>query len=164
MAGKIRKSEKSDKSQKRGKPNIKEALRLIESSDFRLTRPRRLLLETIFQQKGPFSAPQLEKILCHSGKKTDIDPVTIYRTLPVFQELGIIERCDFSDEMAHYEVTLHRDNKHHHHHIVCKSCKSVEELDFCILENQEELLKNLGYTNLTHRLEFSGICPRCSEN
>lgn len=164
MASKTKKADKPEKPPKRGRPNIKDALDLIESSSFRLTRPRRLLLETIFRHKGPFSAPQLEKLLCHSGRSTDIDPVTIYRTLPVFQELGIIERCDFSDDMAHYEVTLHRENKHHHHHIVCKSCKRVEELDFCILEDQEELLKSRGYTNLSHRLEFTGICPKCSGN
>lgn len=144
------------------KPRIEDALALLEASAFRLTKPRRLLLETIFRQKGPFSAPQLEKLLSHNGKKTDIDPVTIYRTLPVFEKLKIIERCDFSDDMAHYELALHRDDHHHHHHIVCRSCKKVEELDFCILEKQEQTLKKLGYTDLVHRLEFSALCPNCS--
>lgn len=141
---------------------LDDALALIKASSFRLTKPRRLLLETILRQKGPFSVPQLEKQLSQSNRKTKIDPVTIYRTLPVFEELKIIERCDFSDDMAHYEIALHREDDHHHHHIVCKLCNKIEELDFCILEKQEQLLKKLGYTSLTHRLEFSAICPSCS--
>lgn len=139
-----------------------DALERIEASSYRLTQPRRRMLEAIFDQKGPFSVPSLEKFLNRSSKKHGCDTVTIYRTLPVFEELGIIEKCDFSDGMAHYEVSIHHGEHHHHHHFVCRSCKKVEPLDFCIAESQEQLLRKLGYTDLSHRLEFSGVCPACS--
>ena len=134
------------------------ALELIESSKHRMTKSRKFLLAAILEQKEPFSAPHLVKVL---SRKQACDTVTIYRTLPVFEELGIIEKCDFSDDMAKYEVSLGHSG-HHHHHIVCHSCKKVESLDFCIVEGQEQILKKLGYTGLTHRLEFSGLCPNCS--
>lgn len=149
------------KSQKQAKPRIADALKLIEESTFRLTRPRRVLLEAILAQKGPFSAPSLEKLLSRSEKGLGCDPVTIYRTLPVFEELGIIERCDFSDDVTQYEVSLNHKG-HHHHHIVCNSCKTVVPLDFCVVDGQEQLLRKMGYTDLTHRLEFAGKCPDCS--
>ncbi len=138
---------------------MSEALEILESSKHRMTKSRKALLALILEQKGPFSAPKLVKVL---SRKDACDPVTIYRTLPVFEELGIIEKCDFSEEMAQYEVSLGQSQGHHHHHIVCGVCKKVESLDFCIVEGQEQILKKMGYTGLTHRLEFTGKCPNCS--
>lgn len=147
------------RSQKEFKDLMISAFDLIESSKHRMTKSRKALLALVLEQKGPFSAPKLVKVL---SRKNVCDPVTIYRTLPVFEELGIIEKCDFSDEMAQYEVSLGHKKGHHHHHIVCKSCRKVESLEFCIVEGQEQILKKLGYTGLTHRLEFTGKCPDCS--
>jgi Fur family zinc uptake transcriptional regulator len=138
--------------------SLNEALALLAQSNYRLTRARRLLLETIFNQTKPFSVPALERLL--NGEE-GCDPVTIYRTLPVFEDLGIIEKCDFSEEMSFYETAL-AGSSQHHHHFVCKSCKKVEALELCLNEDQEQLLIKRGYTKLTHRLEFSGLCPECS--
>ena len=138
--------------------NLQAALEKISASPYRLTRPRRALLDMVLKQTKPFSAPDLEKKL---KGKNGCDAVTIYRTLPVFIELGLLERCDFSDQTAFYEVT-HGHEGHHHHHIVCTTCKQVEPLKFCLVEGQEQVLKRLGYLNLKHRLEFSGLCPACA--
>jgi Fur family transcriptional regulator, ferric uptake regulator len=144
---------------KENKSSLQEkALSLLNSSRYRATRPRVTLLKTILDQTEPFSAPKLASLL---NGKNGCDNVTVYRSMPVFEELGIIERCDFSDDLAHYEVKLGHEG-HHHHHIVCKSCKKVEPLEFCILEGQEKILGKLGYTDLNHRLEFSGVCPSCA--
>lgn len=147
-----------DKAHLHRKPSLQEALELIEASSYRLTQPRRHLLEKILAQKKPFSVASLAKSL---SKKDGCDTVTIYRTLPVLVELGIIEKCDFADEMTHYEVSLGKGS-HHHHHFVCTTCKKIEPLEFCIVEGQEQILKKLGYSNLKHRLEFTGVCPNCS--
>jgi Fur family ferric uptake transcriptional regulator len=141
---------------------LSEAINLLKLSNYRFTQTRRTLLEEIFKKPGPFSAPSLERALSQPGKKSHVDPVTIYRTLPVLQKLGIIERCDFSDDVANFEVSIHHGPDHHHHHIVCNSCKKVEAVDFCIVEGQEQVFKKLGYTRLAHKLEFNGLCPRCS--
>lgn len=140
------------------KLSLEEALKRITDSAYRLTRPRHVLLETILKQKKPFSAPHLERLL---QKVDGCDPVTIYRTLPVFVELGLIQKCDFNDNMTHYEV-MHAERGHHHHHVVCTSCKKVEPLEVCIVASSEHLLKQLGYRNLKHRLEFTGVCPSCA--
>jgi Fur family ferric uptake transcriptional regulator len=137
---------------------LAKALALVNESEYRLTRPRKTLLETILLQTTPFSAPMLTSLL---KRKSGCDPVTIYRSLPIFEKLGIIEKCDFSDDMTMYEVSMGHSG-HHHHHILCSSCKKVEPLEFCILEGQEQILKKLGYTSLKHRLEFVGVCPSCS--
>lgn len=143
---------------KERKSFVNEALTRFEDSSYRLTQPRRDLIELVLKQERSFSAPQLVERMADLDK---CDPVTIYRTLPILEELGIIEKCAFSENIAFYEVAIdHTD--HHHHHIVCKKCKTIDPLDFCIIEAQEQVLQKLGYTNLSHRLEFAGLCPKCS--
>ncbi len=139
--------------------NLTEALRRLKAEGFRLTKTREKLLEVILRQTAPFSVPMVEKIFAR--QRGHFDSVTIYRSVPVLEKLGIIEKCGYSEGVAHYEVRL---NKHgHHHHVVCTGCKKIEPLDHCIVKSQEVLLRKLGYTGLKHRLEFSGTCPSCSK-
>jgi len=142
--------------------DLKGAIEKIRQSEYKLTRARQVILETIFLQKGPFSANDLNTRLGKRSRKGTADVVTIYRNLSVFEEIGIISRCDFSDSEVMYEVLV--GDQAHHHHIVCRVCHHVESLDFCIIEAQEQALKQLGYHELNHRLEFSGICPKCAAN
>jgi Fur family ferric uptake transcriptional regulator len=79
----------------------------------------------------------------------------------VFEELGLICKSDFSDEVSRY-LQAGPGHDHHHHHIVCRSCERIEAVDFCILQAQEQLLSRLGFSGIRHRLEFSGICRACS--
>ena len=141
---------------------LERALRTLEGSPYRLTRPRRVLLEAVFEQGRPFSAADLGAWVARRSKRSGCDPVTVYRTLGLFEELGVIQRCDFASEMAHYEVA--RPAGEHHHHFVCSSCRTVEHLDFCVVEGQEQRFYKMGYTRLQHRLEFTGLRPTCSQD
>ncbi len=147
--------------------NRNDAIQILENSSYRLTEQRRMGLEAVFRQKGPFSTEDVYNTLKKYRQKSrrqngGCDLATVYRTLAVFEELQIINRCDFSDEMARYEIACAK-HASHHHHFFCIACKSVEHLDFCILEAQEQMLTRLGYTRISHRLEFSGICPKCAD-
>lgn len=140
--------------------NIKAATELLSHSKHRVTQTRRSLLQTIFKLQKPFSAYDILHAIPQEKGKT-MDLVTIYRNLHVLEELGILCRADFSDEIARYVVSK-PGHQHHHHHIVCRSCQQVEALDFCIVEAQEQVLEKLGFKDISHRLEFSGLCPTCS--
>jgi Fur family ferric uptake transcriptional regulator len=137
-----------------------QATALLTSASHRMTKTRQLILTAVLRQRGPFSAADLLHTI-HSKLHGHSDLVTIYRNLPVFEEAGIICRSDFSDEMALY-VVAHPGHEHHHHHIVCRRCHKVEAVDSCALEIQEKALKKLGFKEISHRLEFSGICRACS--
>jgi len=141
--------------------DLLQAIDVVKESTFKLTRARQAILEAIFHAKGPFSANSLDARLQTRSERHSADVVTIYRNLSIFEDLKIISRCDFSDDEAMYEV-IHGEHGHHHHHIVCQSCKRIDPLEFCIVEGQEQILEKLGYQNLSHRLEFSGLCPACS--
>jgi Fur family ferric uptake transcriptional regulator len=141
--------------------DLKAAMQKIDASDFKMTRARLVILETIFAAKGPFSANDLHAMMNRRSSKRSVDVVTIYRNLTIFEQLKILNRCDFSQDEAKYEIA-HGAHGHHHHHIVCRNCEKVVPLEFCILEGQEQVLKKLGYSDLSHRLEYTGVCSDCA--
>jgi Fur family ferric uptake transcriptional regulator len=87
-----------------------------------------------------------------------IDPhisiATVYRTVRLFEESGIIERHDFRDGRSRYEETP----DHHHDHLIdMKSGKVVEFVDEEIEALQHAIAKKLGYKLVDHRLELYGM-------
>jgi Fe2+ or Zn2+ uptake regulation protein len=93
-------------------------------------------------------------------KNKKIDLATVYRTINLFTVLRIVNEIDFKDEFKRYELIYDR---HHHHHIVCKKCKRIENVEACMLEDLEKFLSKKGYTEVTHSLEFFGVCEDCSD-
>ena len=87
-----------------------------------------------------------------------IDPhisiATVYRTVRLFEESGIIERHDFRDGRSRYEETP----THHHDHLIdMKSGKVVEFVDEEIEALQNAIARKLGYKLVDHRLELYGV-------
>jgi Fur family transcriptional regulator, ferric uptake regulator len=87
-----------------------------------------------------------------------IDPhisiATVYRTVRLFEESGIIERHDFRDGRSRYEETP----DHHHDHLIdMKTGRVVEFVDEEIEALQHAIAKKLGYKLVDHRLELYGM-------
>jgi len=87
-----------------------------------------------------------------------VDPhisiATVYRTVRLFEESGIIERHDFRDGRSRYEETP----DHHHDHLIdMKTGKVVEFVDEEIEALQNAIAKKLGYKLVDHRLELYGV-------
>lgn len=139
--------------------NLSEALKTLSSAKYRITSTRKTLVETVLNMKGPFSAGELMKALPGKGKAFDL--VTVYRNLHMLETAGLVCRADFSDDMVRYLVS-EPGHDHHHHHIVCRSCERVQAVDLCLVEAQEKMLRKLGFKDIHHRLEFSGVCSSCA--
>ena len=91
----------------------------------------------------------------------ECDLATIYRSLHLLENIGIVKRFDLGDGIARYEL-VGTDDDGHHHHLVCKRCAEVVEIEDCFpRELEEAIARRNGYTGVTHRLEFFGLCPRC---
>lgn len=127
----------------------------LKAQGARLTSPRKLILEAALKLKKPFSAETLFQAL-----KNQADLATIYRNLTFFNEIGLVARVDVGGETAVYEIAS-KDEGHHHHYFVCKSCGKTEALESCSMLTVENTLKRKGFRNLSHRLEFTGLCPNC---
>jgi len=127
---------------------------ILNSRSQRITSPRLQILSILKANHKPLTISEIHNKI--KNKKTDL--ATVYRTINLFTVLNIVHEIDFKDEFKRYELVYDR---HHHHHIVCKKCKNVENVEACILEELEKLLNKKGYTEISHSLEFFGVCERC---
>lgn len=140
------------------KSKLNAAIARLKAASFKLTEPRRLLLEVLVQRHGPFSAEELHVHVLKKKPKASCDLVTIYRSLATFEELNLIQRCDFGDNTVRYELF---EKDHHHHHIICEKCLRSEAVDVCPVGEKNLINDSYGFTNVRHRLEFFGLCPAC---
>ncbi|PKL77001.1 MAG: transcriptional repressor [Candidatus Melainabacteria bacterium HGW-Melainabacteria-1] len=133
--------------------DLSTALKSLKASGLKLTRTRRALLEVLVKEHGPFTIEELQQRLDGS-----CDIATVYRNMTAFGEFGLVRPCDFGDGLTRYEWAHSHE---HHHHIICQRCRLVEELEHCVVEELEQLVASRGYSNVSHRLEFYGLCQNC---
>lgn len=107
----------------------------------------------------PASAHEVMEVLKQKNVRTDL--ATIYRTLDLFGELGLVEKIQFGDKTARYELTA--GQTHHHHHLICDNCGKVEDipLDEKVLTGQIEEKSKFKVDR--HSLEFFGMCVKCQK-
>lgn len=134
--------------------HLAHALHTLRDHGHRITEPRKAMLAVLTQEHGPFSAEELHKKIGAEG----CDVVTVYRSLAAMEEIGIVRRCDFGDGTYRYEYNA---GEHHHHHLICRVCRGVVTLDFCVADSLERMARQMGYANVTHTLEVFGVCPAC---
>ena len=129
--------------------------KLLQKHHLKIT-PLRLSLVTILTQaKKPMSADEISKKLLD----TTFDRATLFRNLKTFVENQLCDVVDLGEGFHRFE--LHHDS-HHSHHIQCIECKKIEEVHFCVPKEIEQTLEKQGYTKITHRMDFFGLCKKCS--
>jgi Fur family ferric uptake transcriptional regulator len=131
-------------------------LAALERSDHRMTAPRRTVAALIADQTGHFAAADL--VEAANARDLDVGRATIFRTLDVLLELGLVERIDLpSGEHAYVAC-----EPSHHHHVVCSRCGRSEDIDDAGLRPVvREVARRTGYQVDAHRLELFGLCPDC---
>src|SRR5215207_4774667 len=88
----------------------------------------------------------------------EIGMVTVYRTLDLLAELGLVRRLDVG-ERARYELA-----EDHHHHMICESCGDISEFEECPLDPKRLPLEVSEFKVYSHSLEVYGRCAGCDKN
>ncbi|HEX7758238.1 MAG TPA: Fur family transcriptional regulator [Caulobacteraceae bacterium] len=118
----------------------------------RMTEQRRVIARVL---SAAHDHPDVEELhrRAHAVDR-HISIATVYRTVRLFEEAGILTRHDFRDGRARYEEA---SDNHHDHLIDMKSGKVIEFVDDDIEALQQAIAKRLGYRLVDHRLELYGI-------
>ncbi|HBQ35784.1 MAG TPA: transcriptional repressor [Rhodobacteraceae bacterium] len=123
-----------------------------ERSGLRMTEQRRVIAKVL---QNANDHPDVEELYARAAA---IDPnisiATVYRTVKLFEESGILDKLEFGDGRARYEAA---DREHHDHLIDMNSGKVIEFCDPEIEALQERIANKLGYTLKGHRLELYGV-------
>jgi len=131
----------------------------LSKKGLKLTRERQRILDEVFACHGHFNPEELLKSM--RGRNIKVSKASIYRTLPLLVESGLVEQVERNDKHAHYEHTFGHE---HHDHLICLKCGAVIEVCSPKLEAiQDELCRESGFTGVTHTLEIKGYCCNCRE-
>ena len=122
-----------------------------EQKGVRLTDQRRLIAKVMNQSSDHPDVDELHKRISKIDKKVSI--ATVYRTVKLFEESGIIEKHEFKGGKARYEQS---PDIHHDHLIDVNTGEIVEFVDEEIEKLQNKVAEKLGYELVDHRLELYG--------
>ncbi|MBX7535792.1 transcriptional repressor [Qipengyuania flava] len=125
---------------------------LCADKGLRITEQRRVIARVLSESDDH---PDVEMV---HARASEIDPgisiATVYRTVRLFEEAGILDRHDFGDGRARYEAA---PEAHHDHLIDVESGKVVEFVDPELEALQKQIAEKLGYRLVDHRMELYGV-------
>jgi Fur family ferric uptake transcriptional regulator len=123
-----------------------------------LTSQRRLLLELLHDARGHIDAKELYRLA--SIKDKAISPATVYRSLNLFKELGLIEQRRLGNVCCYYEIKQSQG----HQHMICRGCGKVIEFQDPYFQNLVETVQDKYGFNVTKaELYLEGYCTGCKD-
>jgi Fur family ferric uptake transcriptional regulator len=123
---------------------------------YRLTPQRMMILQAVEAADDHISVDEIYSRVCDRYPHLNIS--TVYRTLELLKELGLVTETDMGDGRVRY----HSIKKGHHHHLVCQSCGCIIDLDeAALLPLKDTLSREYAFNaNLKH-LAIFGRCGNC---
>ena len=139
--------------------------RKFRGCGYRMTVPRQAIMDVLSATDKHLSAEDIymkvHKIYSNVGL------TTVYRTLELLTQMGMVLKFDFGDGRARYEL-IEGPEREHHHHLICTCCKRVieytdfisEEIDF-LKRTEKGLSKKYNFDIKNHIIQFYGLCDKC---
>jgi len=132
----------------------------LKSAGLKVTLPRLKILEVLEKSSNHhLSAEDIYRKLMEQHGEVGV--ATIYRVLTQFEESGIVNKLNFENNQAVYELS----NVEHHDHLVCVKCNEIIELqDDVIEQHQLQIANKYGFQLTDHSLYLYGLCKTCKES
>src|SRR5216684_451436 len=129
---------------------------MLRKRGYRLTPQRFMILSVIQEAEEHLSIDQITERVQERNPYVSLS--TIYRTLELLRELGLVRENHLPGEQPRYEVAEGKA----HHHLVCKRCRAIIHLDDTLLGNlNEQLQEQYHFHGLTLDLVAAGYCDTC---
>jgi len=131
----------------------------LRARGLRLTPERARILRGVLSMPSHFEPDDLlDHIRRSSGA---VSRASVYRTLPLLVECGLIEEAIYKDRRTRYERSIGRE---HHDHLLCTSCGAIIEFVSEPIERlQDDVCREHGFQATSHTLEIRGRCRDCGE-
>jgi Fur family ferric uptake transcriptional regulator len=121
----------------------------------RVTNQRRAIIDSVFETEEHFTAEQL----LEWSRKRDrsVSRATVYRTLPLLTESGLVREMDFGKDYKFYDPNYCEHP--HHNHIICQDCDKIVEFESPKIHRLENQISHkLGFRVKTQRLQITASC------
>lgn len=141
--------------------DVEEIKLYLKSKGYKLTAQRECILGIIIENRDKhLTVDEIYKYVYEKNKTIGI--ATVYRTILLFEELGVISKLIFDDRIIRYELSSF-DEEHTHHHLICVKCNKIMEVKEDLLEELEKQVEDkYEFKILDHNLKILGICNKCN--
>lgn len=130
-------------------------IKILKDNNLSITKPRLIVFEGLVNSASPKSMKELYNLVGNN-----IDRVSVYRVVALFERLGIINKIAIGFK---YKIELSEVFTEHHHHISCIKCgKIIAITDDGPIENYvKDIAKKYKFSGIKHNFELNGYCPKC---
>jgi len=138
-------------------------LEYLKRQGLKVTKSRLKIVETIFaRERFHFQADDLLRILNERAKgKEKVSRATVYRTLDLLEQCGLVRKERYKDQVSIYERSLGDD---HHDHLICTECGRIVEFHSDQLEKMKaKVAKEYKFSPGYHVLQIFGVCENCTK-
>jgi len=130
-------------------------LTFLEGKNLRMTAQRMAIIDTVFSTEEHFTAEQL--LAWSRERDASVSRATVYRTLPLLTESGLVQEMDFGKAFKFYDPNYAEHPNHNH--IICNDCERIVEFESEKIEKIEnEISHKLGFSVRTQRLQITASC------
>src|SRR5271170_7230341 len=130
-------------------------MNFLAGKNLRITSQRQAIVDTVFGTEQHFTAEQL--LEWSRQKDKSVSRATVYRTLPLLTESGLVREMDFGKDYKFYDPNYAEHPNHSH--IICNDCEKIVEFESDKIEKLEnEISHKLGFAVKTQRLQITGSC------
>ncbi|MEK0314038.1 ferric iron uptake transcriptional regulator [Cohnella sp. 56] len=135
----------------------------LQSKGYKLTSQREATVRILLEYEQDHLSAE-EVFMLVREVYPDIGLATVYRTLELLAEMHIVEKMNFGDGVARYDLRGD-DHAHMHHHLICTVCGRLTEIkEDWLGELEERLEREYGFKVSDHRLEFTGTYMHCQRD
>ncbi len=130
----------------------------LKKRRLRITNQRALILDIIRQGRGHLDADEIYRRV--QKRQPRINLSTVYRTLRLFKELGLVEEVHFDDEHHYYEIKPTSE----HHHLVCLGCGKVVEFRYSLTRYVKRNVPEAKNFEIVYtEIRMTGYCSECRQ-
>ncbi|MBO5199023.1 MAG: transcriptional repressor [Lachnospiraceae bacterium] len=136
---------------------------LLKKNGLKVTTQRAAILEVLVDRPGMhLTAEEIYDFV--KIRHPEIGLATVYRTIQLFSELGLVDKLNLDDGFVRYEISKESApvHGHHHHHLICLDCGAVFAFQDDLLEALEtRILEQTGFVVQDHEVKLYGRCEAC---
>jgi len=129
----------------------------IKEKGLKWTPERKAIFAQVCLTRSHFDADEL--LFQMRMRKSKVSRGSVYRTLKLLEDTGLIRPVVFTERHTHYERTFGRS---HHSHLICVKCnRIIEFFNSKLAEGLKESYRKYNFKEIDHRIEATGLCKKC---
>ena len=130
-------------------------LEFLGEKGLRITSQRQAIVDAVFSTEEHFTAEQL--LVWARTRDSSVSRATVYRTLPLLTESGLVKEMDFGKDYKFYDPNYAEHPNHNH--LICEDCNRIVEFESEKIEQiEDEISQKLGFTVKNQRLQITASC------